>query len=199
MPSNEEGDRLGIVHRLDGHGGRGRMERASGLDDLPDDRKTSDASGFKIRGPFGEIDGILDLVGDDEIGIARAAASRERVDVVRDRPSLLRRQGVDEPRHRRAVEAGRHRPEDVFARRPAAERPALREVRRAYRLARVVRQGGRRGSVTPAERAVAFDAARLLVELLPERDRLGRGGWRTRERHGLRGASRASRSRRRTS
>ena len=124
----------------------------------------------KFAAPFRQIDRILDVPGDDEVGIAGPAAPRERVDEVRDRPSLLGLQGFDEPRHRRAVEARAHRPEDVLARRPSTERPALREVRRAYRLAPVVLQGRGRRPVAPAERAVALHAAGLLVELLPELD-----------------------------
>ena len=177
VPSNEQGDRLGIVDRLNGHGGRGRMERASGLHDLPDDRKAGDRSGREARGPLRQIDRILDVLGDDEVGIARPAAPRERDDEVGDRPSLLGREGVGERRHRRAVEPRAHRPEDVLAGRPSPEGPALREVRRAYRMAPVVLQGWRRRSVAPPERAVALDAAGLLVELLPELDRLS--SWRS--------------------
>ena len=55
----------------------------------------------------------------------------------------------------------------------------------AYRMAPVVHQGWRRRSVAPTERAVALDAAGLLVELLPELDGLLRGCRRARERHGL--------------
>ena len=93
VPSNEEGDRLGVVNRLNGHGRRGRMERASGLHDLPDDRKAGRRRGREARGPFGQVDGIQDVLGDDEVGIAGPAAPRERVDEVRDRPSLLGLEG----------------------------------------------------------------------------------------------------------
>ena len=69
--------------------------------------------------------------------------------------------------------------------RPSPEGPALREVRRAYRLAEVVHQRWSRRSVAAAEVAVALHAAGLLVELLPELDGLVRGGRRARELHGL--------------
>ena len=53
VPSNEEGDRVGIVDRLNGHGRRGRMERASGLHDLPDDRKAGRRERMaKLAAPF---------------------------------------------------------------------------------------------------------------------------------------------------
>ena len=181
VPSNEQGDRLGIVDRLNGDGGRGRMERASGLHDLPDDRKAGHASGCEARGPLGKIDRILDVLGDDEVGVAGPVAPRERDDEVRDRPSLLGREGVEERRHGRAVEPRAHRPEDILAGRPSAEGPALREVRRAYRMAPVVLQRWSRRSVAATERAVALDAAGLLVELLPELDGLLRGRRRARE------------------
>ena len=161
------------------------MERASGLHDLPDDRKAGHRSGCEARGPLRQIDRILDVLGDDEVGIARPVAPRERDDEVGDRPSLLGRQGVEERRHGRAVEPRAHRPEDVLAGRASPEGPTLREVRRAYRMAPVVHQGWSRRSVAPTERAVALDAAGLLVELLPELDGLLRGGRRARERHGL--------------
>ena len=95
VPSNEEGDRVGIVDRLNGHGRRGRMERASRLHDLPDDRKARHRSGREARGPFRQIDRILDVLGDDEVGIARPVAPRERDDEVGDRPSLLGLEGVE--------------------------------------------------------------------------------------------------------
>ena len=75
VPSNEEGDRLGIVDGLNGHGGRGRMERASGLHDLSDDRKAGHGSGREVRGPLRQIDRIQDVLGDDEVGIARRRCS----------------------------------------------------------------------------------------------------------------------------
>ena len=115
VPSNEEGDGVRIVNRLNGDARRGRMERASGLHDLPDDRKAGHGSGGEARGPLGQIDRILDVLGDDEVGIARPVAPRERDDEVRDRPSLLGREGVDERRHGRAVEPRAHRPEDILA------------------------------------------------------------------------------------
>ena len=76
VPSHEEGDRLGIVDCLNGHGRRGRMERAAGLHDLPDDRKARDTSRFEARGPLRQIDRILNVLGDDEVGIAEARCSR---------------------------------------------------------------------------------------------------------------------------
>ena len=185
VPSNEEGDRLGVVDGLNRHRGRRRMERASGLHDLSDDRKAGDTSGFEARGALRQIDRILDVLGDDEVGVARPVAARERDDEVRDRPALLGLKGIGERRHRRAVEPRAHRPEDVLAGRASAEGPALREVRGAYRMAQVVLQGWSRRSVAPTERAVALDAASVHVELLAELDGLVRGGRRARERHGL--------------
>ena len=170
VPPNEEGDRLSIVDGLNAHRRRGRMERASGLHDLSDDRKAGDRSGGEYRGPFRQIDRILDVLGDDEVGIPRSVAPRQRVDEVRDRPSFLGLEGVDERRHGRAVQPGAHRPEDVLAGRASAERPALGEVRRADRIAPVVLQRWRGRSVAPAERAVALDAAGVDVELLPQLD-----------------------------
>ena len=199
VPSNEEGNRLGIVDGLNGDGGRGRMERASGLHDLPDDGKAGDTSGGEARGPLRQIDRILNVLGDDEVGIARPVAPRERDDEVGDRPSLLGLEGIEERRHGRAVEPRAHRPEDILAGRAAPEGPTLREVRRAYRMAPVVLQGWSRRSVAPTERAVALYAAGLLVELLSELDGLFRGSRRARERHRLGDESRRSRSRGRTS
>ena len=147
--------------------------------------KRATRRGCEARGSLRQIDRILDVLGDDEVGIARPVAPRERDDEVGDRPSLLGLEGVEERRHGRAVEPRAHRPEDVLAGRPSPEGPALREVRRAYRMAPVVLQGWSRRSVAPTERAVALDAAGLLVELLPELDRLLRGSRRARERNGL--------------
>ena len=130
VPSNEEGDGVRIVDRLNGDARRGRMERASGLHDLPDDRKAGHRSGCEARGPLGQIDRILDVLGDDEVGIARPVAPRERDDEIGDRPSLLGREGVEERRHGRAVEPRAHRPEDILAGRASPQGPALREVRR---------------------------------------------------------------------
>ena len=126
VPSHEEGDRVRVVNRLDGDARRRRMERASGLHDLPDDRKAGHRRGGEARGALGKIDRILDVLGDDEVGIAGPVASRERDDEVGDRPSLLGRQRVEERRHRRAVEPRAHRPEDVLAGRASPEGPALR-------------------------------------------------------------------------
>ena len=161
------------------------MKRASGLRDLSDDRKAGDRSGFEARSPLRQIDRILDGLRDDEIGIARLGAPRERDDEVRDRPSLLGREAVGERRHRRAVEPRGHRPEDILAGRPSPEGPGLREVCRAYRLPEVVHQRWSRRSVAPTEVTVALQAAGLHVELLPELDRLLRGGRRARELQGL--------------
>ena len=142
--------------------------------------------GREVRRPLGQIDRIQHLPGDDEVGIASGLA-REGGDEVGDRPLLIGLQGVvAEPRHRCAVEPGRHRPVDVLARRSSTERPALREIRRAYRLTKVVDQGWRRRSIAAAERAVAFDAAGFHVEFLPELDGFVRDVRRARERDGLR-------------
>ena len=129
VPSNEHGDRVGIVDRLNGDAGRGRMERASRLHDLPDDRKARHRCGGEARGPLRQIDLLRDVLGDDEVGIARSVGARERDDEVGDRPSLLGREGVvEERRHGRAVQPRAHRPEDVLAGRPSPEGPALSEV-----------------------------------------------------------------------
>ena len=77
MPSNEEGDRLGIVDRLNRHRGRGRLERASGLHDLPDDGEVGHRRGFEVRGSQGQIDRIQGALGDDEVRIVGLAAPRE--------------------------------------------------------------------------------------------------------------------------
>jgi hypothetical protein len=53
------------------------MERASWLHDLTDDRKARDRRGFEARGSLLQIDRILDVPGDDEVGIARPVAPRE--------------------------------------------------------------------------------------------------------------------------
>ena len=111
------------------------MERAAGLHDLPDDRKACDTSRFEARGSLLQIDRILDVLGDDQVGIARPARPGERDDEVCDRPSLLRREGVEERRHRRAVQPRAHRPEDILSGRASPEGPTLREVRRADRIA----------------------------------------------------------------
>src|SRR5207237_4566149 len=142
------------------------MELAYGLGDLSDDRKARDTGGFKVRCPLGQLDRIVDVLGDDDVGVAWPARFREGIDEVCDRPSLLVLQGVEKRRHRRAVEPCAHRPEDVLARRPSAEGPALREVRRTYGIAPVVYQGRSRRSITSPERAVALYATVLLVELL---------------------------------
>ena len=185
VPSNEEGDGVGIVDGLNGDARRGRMERASRLHDLPDDGKAGRRSGREARGSLRQIDPLPHVLGDDEVGIARSVAARERDDEVGDRPSLLGRQRLEERRHRRPVQPRAHRPEDVLAGRPSPEGPALSEVRRAYGMAPVVLQRWRRGSVAPAEIAVALDAAAVDVELLPQLDGLVRGSWRARQRNGL--------------
>ena len=159
-----------VVNRLNGQDGRGRMERTSGLRDLSEDRKAGDRSGFEARRPLRQIDRILDGLRDDEVGIARPVAPRERDDEVRDRPSLLGREAVGERRHRRAVEPRGHRPEDILAGRPSPEGPALREVGCAYRLPQFVRQRWSRRSVAPTEVTVALQAAGLRVKLLSELD-----------------------------
>jgi len=161
------------------------MEGAPRLRDLSDDRKAGDRSGLKARGPFRQIDLIQGISGDDEVGVSRPAAPRERGDEVGDRPSLLGRQGFLERRHGRAVEPRAHRLENVLAGRASPEGPTLREVRRAYRVAEVVNQRWSRRSVAPTERAVALQAAVLLVELLPELDGLVGGRRRARKRHEL--------------
>ncbi len=117
------------------------MERASGLHDLPDDGKTGRRRGCEARGSFGKVDRIQNVPGDDQVRIGGPLLTRERDDVVGDRPALLGRLGVDEPRHRRAVEPRAHRPEDILAGRASPEGPALREVRRADLNPPVVHQG----------------------------------------------------------
>ncbi len=184
VPSNEDGNRLRIVNRLNAHRSRGRMERASGLHDLPDDRKASHTGGFEARGSLRQIDRILNVLGDDEVGIGRLFAP-ERGDEVCDRPSLLGLEGVEERRHGRPVQPRAHRPEDILAGRTSPEGPALRQVSRADWIAPVVHQGRRRRSVAPTDRAVALDAAVFLVELLSELDGLVRRVRRAWERHGL--------------
>ena len=57
--------------------------------------KRATASGGEARGPLRQIDRILDVLGDDEVGIAGPVAPRERDDEVRDRPSLLGLEGVE--------------------------------------------------------------------------------------------------------
>ena len=51
VPSNEEGDGVRVVDGLNGDARRGRMERASGLHDLPDDRKAGHRSGLRSSRP----------------------------------------------------------------------------------------------------------------------------------------------------
>ena len=156
VPSNEHGDRLSIVDCLNGHGGGGRMERAPRLHDLSDDRKAGRRRGCEARGPPGKVDRMVNVLGDDEVGVARPAAPRERDDEVSDRPSLLVREAVGERRHRRAVEPCAHRPEDILAGRPSPEGPALREVCCAYRLPQFIHQRWGRRSVAPTEVTVAL-------------------------------------------
>src|SRR5262245_47029305 len=151
------------------------MKRPSGFHNLPNDRKARDRRGFEALRSIFQIDRIVDVLGDDEVRIARAVAISKRDDEVSDRPSLLRGEAVGERRHRRAVEPSAHRPEDILARRPTPEGPALREIGRAYRMPELVHQRWRRRSVAPTEVAVALQAACLGVELLPELDRLLRG------------------------
>src|SRR5688572_23391558 len=162
------------------------MKRASGLRDLSNDRKAGDRSGLKARSALRQVDRILNGLGDNEVGIARPVAPRERVYIVRNRPSLLCREAVDKRRHWRAVEPGGHRPEDILAGRSSSEGPALREVCCPYWLAEVVRQRRGRRAVAPTEVAVALQSAGFLVELLAERDGLVRGARRAREFHWLR-------------
>src|SRR5919107_284478 len=100
------------------------MELTNGLGDLSDDRKTCDPSGFEVRRALGQVDRIVDVPGDDEVGVAWPAAVRQGIDEVRDRPSLLLLQGVDERRHRCAVQSRAQRPENILAGRAPAESPA---------------------------------------------------------------------------
>ena len=166
MPSNQERDRLGVVDGLNRHGSGGRMNERPGSVICP--RMGSGRRGRCEAGsPLRQVDLLLDRLGDDEIGIAGPVAPRERDDIVRYRPSLLGREAVGERRHRRAVHPRGHRPEDVFARRPSPEGPALREVCRAYRLTQIVGQRWRRGPVSAAQVTVALQAAGLRVELFP--------------------------------
>src|SRR5262245_19195230 len=146
------------------------MKRATGFRNLPEDREARDRSGFEARSPLRQIDWIQDRLGDDEVGIARTVRPRERDDVVRNRPSLLRGQRVSERRHRRAVEPRAHRPEDIFAGRSSPECPTLREIRRAYRPHEVVCQRWSRRAVAPTEVTVALYAAGFHVKLLSELD-----------------------------
>ena len=60
MPSNEERNGVRIVDRLNREDGGRRMELASRLRDLPEERKASDGSGFEARGPLRQIDRIQD-------------------------------------------------------------------------------------------------------------------------------------------
>src|SRR5688572_17693995 len=143
------------------------MELAYRFHDLADDRETGDGSRLEARDALLQIDRIKDVLGNDQVGIRGSIGPRERDDEVRDRPSLLDRQAVRERRHRRAVEPGAHRPEDILACRPGPEGPALREVCGAYRISQVVRQCWSRRSIAPAEVAVALQAAGLHVKLLP--------------------------------
>ena len=92
--------------------------------------KRADRRGREARGPLREVDRILDVPGDDEVGVAGTGVSESEAmkSVIAHRCSGL--SASSERRHRRAVQPGAHRPEDVLARRSAAEGPALREVRR---------------------------------------------------------------------
>ena len=83
-----------VVNRLNDDAGRRRMELAHGLGDLPDDRKASLRSGRETRRALCEIDLIVDVPGDDEIGIAGPVAPRQRDDEVRDGPPLLGRERI---------------------------------------------------------------------------------------------------------
>ena len=162
------------------------MKRAPRLHDLSDNRKTRHRSGREVRGALRQIDWIQHLLGSDEVGVGRSVAAGQRRNVVRDRPSLLGRQGFGERRHRRSVEPRRHRPEDVLSGRTATESPALRKVCRANRLRQLVHQRWRRRSIAPAEIAVALHAAGVHVELLPEFNRCLCGSRRARQLHRLR-------------
>ena len=156
VPSDEERDRVGVVNGLNRDRRRRRMELASGLGDLSDDREAGDTSGLEARGPFGQIDRIVDVPRNDKVGIAGSLVARQRGDEVGDGPQLFGLQRIHKRWHRRAVQPRAHRPEDVLTGRSAPERPALCEVRRAYRVAPVVLQRRRRRSVTSPERAVTL-------------------------------------------
>src|SRR5688572_26641301 len=159
------------------------MKRAPGLRNLSDDREAGHRSRFEACSPFLQIDWILDRLRNDEIGIARPVAPRERGYIVRNRPPLLCREAVDKRRHWRAVEPRGHRPENILAGGSSPEGPALREVCCPYWLPEVVRQRRGRWSVTATEVTVALDAAGIHVKLLSELDRLVRRARRTRELH----------------
>ncbi len=139
----------------------------------------------KLAAPLRQIDRILHGLGDDEVGVARLAAARQRDDEVSDRPSLLGCEAVRERRHRCAVEPRGHRPEHILAGRPCPEGPAVREVCRPYRLHQVVCQRWSRRSVSAPEVTVALYAADLHVELLAELNRLLRGSRRAWKLHRL--------------
>ena len=131
VPSHEERDGVRVVNRLDGDVRRRRMERASGLHDLPDDRKAGHRRGGEARRALGNVDRSLHVPGDDEIGIARPVAPRQRVDEVRDRPSLLRasarraNDGIGVPLNPVLIVRKMSSRDE-----PPRQRPALREVRR---------------------------------------------------------------------
>ena len=143
--------------------------------------KRAAGAAAKFAAPFVRSIGALGGLGDDQVRIAWPVGSRQRDDVVGDRPSLLGREAVDEGRHRRAVEPRAHRPEDVLAGRPAAEGPALGEIGSANRMVEIVLQRRRRRSVSASERPVAAGAPGVLVQLLPLRDGLGRHARRARK------------------
>ena len=116
------------------------MELASGLHDLSDDRKAGHRSGLEARGALRQIDRIQDVLGDDEVGIAGPRSSEREAmkSVIAHRCSggkASANEGIGVP-----LSPVRHRPEDILAGRSSPEGPALREVRRAYRMAEVVRQ-----------------------------------------------------------
>ena len=169
VPSNEECDGVRIVNGLNGNARRGRMERASGLHDLPDDRKAGHSGGGEARGALGKIDGILDVLGDDEVGIAGPVAPpRETMkSVIAHRCSGVRasrNDGMGVPLSPVLMVRKISSRDD-----PPRKVQRLREVGRPYRMSPVVHQGRSRRSVAATDRAVALDAAVLLVELLPER------------------------------
>ena len=73
------------------------MERAPGLHDLSDERKVSHASGLEARGALLQIDRLRDVLGDDEVGVARRLAldSEAMKSVIAQRSSGLRASAND--------------------------------------------------------------------------------------------------------
>src|SRR5262245_24743929 len=172
VPRQVERDLLVVVDRPDRDQVDRRIEIARILDDLPHQRNVVGRQLLPEVGVGVVGNGVRHRGHRDERRVAGRLGA-ERQDEVRQVPDVLGLlDAVDERGHRRAEDAGGQPRGDLGPRGPAAERPALGQVRGRDRLAPLVLQLGTRRPVGPALGAVTLVALDRLEHLLAALDRL---------------------------